>query len=59
MGSDFDSSTDTNRSQNLCEQVALARMKAMREAGATCRTITTEFGRDPKSVQRILERAKA
>jgi hypothetical protein len=34
-------------------------MKAMREAGATYRTIGTEFGRDPKSVQRILERAKA
>jgi hypothetical protein len=31
----------------------------MREAGATYRTIGTAFGRDPKSVRLLLERAKA
>jgi putative DNA-invertase from lambdoid prophage Rac len=44
---------------NASEQAALARMRAMREAGETYRTIGAEFGRDPKTVQRILERAKA
>jgi hypothetical protein len=31
-------------------------MRAMREAGETYRTIGAEFSRDPKIVQRILER---
>jgi putative DNA-invertase from lambdoid prophage Rac len=44
---------------NASEQGALARMKAMREVGETYRTIGTEFGRDPKTVQGILERPKA
>jgi Helix-turn-helix domain len=31
-------------------------MRAMREGGETYRTIGAEVGRDPKTVQRILER---
>jgi putative DNA-invertase from lambdoid prophage Rac len=41
---------------NLTEQAALARMKAMREQGATLRVIGAELGLPHKTVARILER---
>jgi hypothetical protein len=44
---------------NRDEQVALKRMKAMHRAGKTYREIGGQFGKDPKTVQRILTRGKA
>jgi putative DNA-invertase from lambdoid prophage Rac len=43
---------------NASEQALLARMKAMRDDGETYRTIGAKFSRDPKTIQRILERTK-
>ena len=44
---------------NRDEQAAIARMKAMRQAGATYRAIGAITGHGPKSVQRILNRTQA
>jgi putative DNA-invertase from lambdoid prophage Rac len=41
---------------NAAEQAALERMKAMRGEGATYRDIGSVVGKDPKTVQRILQR---
>jgi putative DNA-invertase from lambdoid prophage Rac len=44
--------------ENADEQVALKRMRAMRKAKKTYRAIGAAFGKDPKSVQRILARVR-
>lgn len=44
---------------NRDEQAALKRMEAMRRAGKTFRAIGSKFGRDAKTVQRILTRRSA
>ena len=44
---------------NRDEQAALKRMKAMHRAGKTYREIGGQFGKDPKTVQRILTRGSA
>jgi putative DNA-invertase from lambdoid prophage Rac len=41
---------------NADEQAALSRMKAMRREGKTYRDIGSVVGKDPKTVQRILDR---
>jgi DNA invertase Pin-like site-specific DNA recombinase len=41
---------------NAAEQASLARMRDMRKDKATYRTIGAEFGKGPKTIQRILER---
>jgi hypothetical protein len=44
---------------NSDEQAALKRMKAMHRSGKTYREIGSKFGKDPKTVQRILTRGTA
>jgi putative DNA-invertase from lambdoid prophage Rac len=50
---------DGKLASNPDEQAALKRMKAMHRAGKTYREIGGQFGKDPKTVQRILTRGKA